>query len=64
LLTETFSAAGVIILKITYGYDVLPENDPFVMHAEREMKELTKMVTPGAYLVDMIPARTSLLPRS
>lgn len=49
------SSIGAIILKITYGYDVEDENDPFVEQADEYMQKVSLMATPGAFLVDLIP---------
>ena len=46
-----FSAAGAIILKIAYGYDVLEEHDPFIELAEKAMHTLMDAMIPGAFWV-------------
>ena len=55
------SAAGASILKVTYGYTVQEEKDPFIELAEKVMAVFSRLVTPGAYLVDLIPAREAKL---
>lgn len=41
---NTFAAA--IIMAITYGYDVVPENDPFVVRVTQFLREITLELTP------------------
>lgn len=52
----TISTAGTIIFKVTYGYTVQEENDPFVELADKVMAMISIVATPGAFLVDVIPA--------
>ena len=59
--SSTISTAGAIILKITYGYAIQGENDPFVELADNVMTMLAQITTPGAYMVDFIPARKAKL---
>ncbi|KAG2138828.1 cytochrome P450 [Suillus cothurnatus] len=47
--------AGAIILRISYGYDVKENNDPFVDLADRGMDQLSQSTAPGAFMVDIIP---------
>lgn len=51
--------AGAIILKVTYGYGIQADEDPFVELANRAMANVSLVTTPGAFLVDLIPARTN-----
>jgi hypothetical protein len=52
--------AGAIILKISYGYDVMEHNDPFLDLAARAVDKLdAAAATRGAHMVDFIPACTS-----
>ena len=55
-----FSAAGAIILSIAYGYDVSEgETDHFIQLAEMGLEEFSVAANPGAFLVDVLPWRTS-----
>lgn len=49
-------AAGAIILRISYGYDVEENNDPFVDLADRVMDHLSQSTAPGAFMVDIMPS--------
>ncbi|KAG1753727.1 cytochrome P450 [Suillus paluster] len=49
-------AAGVIILRISYGYDAKENNDPFVDLAARAMDQFSRAIAPGAFMVDVIPS--------
>jgi hypothetical protein len=51
-----YSAAGAIILRISYGYDVEENNDPFVDLADRVMDHLSQSTAPGAFMVDIMPS--------
>ncbi|KAI0267090.1 cytochrome P450 [Gloeopeniophorella convolvens] len=46
---------GAIIILITYGYEVLENEDPFVRLVDIGMTNFNEVVNPGAYLVDAIP---------
>ena len=46
---------GQVIMSITYGIDVLPENDPYVEGAENMMKALFAGSTQEAAILDAIP---------
>ncbi|KAJ5900079.1 hypothetical protein N7495_004823 [Penicillium taxi] len=49
--------AGAIILKIAYGYTIEPhKDDPLVDMAELALGHFSRAGTPGAWLVDIIPA--------
>ncbi|KAJ7584750.1 cytochrome P450 [Mycena floridula] len=47
--------AGATIMRIAYGLDVLPSNDPFIAAAEAGLTTLAKACVPGAFLVDAFP---------
>ena len=47
---------------ITYGYSVKGQGDPLVDVVEGAMHGFSECMTPGAYLVDMIPLRESPFP--
>jgi hypothetical protein len=51
--------AGAIILKISYGYDVMEHNDPFINLAARAIDEMDTAAAHGVHIVDLIPACTS-----
>lgn len=42
-------------MDITYGIEVLPENDPYIQTAEAALEAVHRASTPGAFLVDMFP---------
>ncbi|KAI0917772.1 hypothetical protein AcV7_007098 [Taiwanofungus camphoratus] len=46
---------GNIILRLTYGYYASSESDPNLMKAFRAQENFEKAITPGAWLVDVIP---------
>ncbi|KAJ5808623.1 hypothetical protein N7474_009892 [Penicillium riverlandense] len=49
--------AGAIILKIAYGYTIEPhKRDPLVHIANQALENFSIAATPGAWLVDIIPA--------
>lgn len=50
------STASTIVLKVAYGYTVQEGKDPFVELAEKTMSMVSRLATPGAFLVDLIPA--------
>lgn len=51
------SAASAIFLKVTYGYTVQEGKDPFIELADKAIGMILKITAPGAFLVDVIPAR-------
>ncbi|KAJ5915533.1 hypothetical protein N7466_011466 [Penicillium verhagenii] len=55
--TAVSHEAGAIILKIAYGYTIEPHKlDPLVQMAGLALEHFAIAGTPGAWLVDMIPA--------
>ncbi|KAJ5628173.1 hypothetical protein N7490_010401 [Penicillium lividum] len=57
LLQHLQTEAGAIILKIAYGYTIEPHKlDPLVHMAGLALEHFAIAGTPGAWLVDMIPA--------
>ncbi|KAF5372608.1 hypothetical protein D9758_005196 [Tetrapyrgos nigripes] len=48
--------AGAIILRISHGYEVREEQDPFVDLAEEAVEDLTQTTSPAAFFVNVIPA--------
>ena len=53
---SSLRTAGAIILMITYGYDVKEGKDPYVDMVDKAMENFTVTTTPGAFLVDVLPA--------
>lgn len=51
----SYSLVGAEIIAVTYGINVQEENDPWVEGAENVMDAVDHCVTPGAYLVDLLP---------
>ncbi|KAJ7786977.1 cytochrome P450 [Mycena olivaceomarginata] len=49
--------SGAIALRITYGYTVQGEDDPMIELVNDVMKEFSEAITPGAFLVDLLPIR-------
>ncbi|KAG2153775.1 cytochrome P450 [Suillus bovinus] len=47
--------AGAIILRISYGYEVKDNNDPFVDLAGRAMHQFSRCTETGAFMVDIMP---------
>ncbi|KAJ7477078.1 cytochrome P450 [Mycena galericulata] len=48
--------AGAIILRISHGYPVKENNDPFVHLAEQATEQFSLSTAPGGFMVDLIPA--------
>lgn len=44
-------------MRVAYGIDILPEDDPYVFLAEESLQALSAATNAGAYLVDSIPIR-------
>lgn len=49
------SEAGSLIMDVTYGIDVLAENDPYITTAEKGMVSVAAATAPGAFMVDALP---------
>ncbi|KAG2152859.1 cytochrome P450 [Suillus clintonianus] len=47
--------AGAIILRISYGYEVKENDDPFVNLAGRALDQFSRSTNPGAFMVDFMP---------
>lgn len=45
------SAVGGTILSITYGIDILPHNDPFLLESEENVMVVTAALVPGTFWV-------------
>ena len=56
LFDLAYRAAGAIILRISHGYDVLWQNDPFVKLAEQALDAFSIATQPGRFLVDIFPS--------
>jgi hypothetical protein len=50
----SYSFAGAIVVRITYGYEAQEQGDPIITLAESVMARFAKFCKPGAYLVDFI----------
>ncbi|KAG0702315.1 cytochrome P450 [Suillus ampliporus] len=48
--------AGAIILRISHGYEVKENNDPFVDLADRALDYFSWSTAPGAFMVDIVPS--------
>ncbi|KAG9057243.1 hypothetical protein FS842_008050 [Serendipita sp. 407] len=48
-------AAGAIILKIAYGYDVIPKDDPLVALANEALEKFSRTTLLGEFPVDLLP---------
>ncbi|KAG2051336.1 cytochrome P450 [Suillus hirtellus] len=47
--------AGAVILRISHGYEVKENDDPFVDLAERVLDQWSRATAPGAFLADVVP---------
>lgn len=56
LQTHIRKTAGAIILRISHGYEVKENNDPFIDLAEKATEQFSLATTPGGFLVDFVPA--------
>jgi hypothetical protein len=50
--------AGKVILRIAYGIDVKPRNDPYVELAEKTLHSIALGSTMGGLIFDLVPFRT------
>ena len=55
-----FRLTGGIILKLTYGYEVVDGEDPFINLIEQANGNFNAATVPGAFPVDFFPALKSL----
>lgn len=58
----TLRATGSIVLKISYGYTPLEENDPFLKMVDDATEQAAEVVRPGGYMVDVFPIRKLACP--
>ena len=49
--------SAAIVMNISYGYQISPEDDYYVSLADRALTTLAQAGLLGTYLVDYIPAR-------
>jgi hypothetical protein len=52
---NSYSTAGAVILRISHGYEVKENNDPFIDLADRVMDQFSRSTIPGAFIVDIVP---------
>ncbi|KAI0033059.1 cytochrome P450 [Vararia minispora EC-137] len=57
---HTRHMAGQVILRIAYGIDVLPQNDPFVELAEKALQSVTLATSLGGSIFDLVPILKSM----
>ncbi|KZP29745.1 cytochrome P450 [Athelia psychrophila] len=46
---------GAMIIEVSYGFQALPQNDPFIDTAEKALAAVAIGGMPGAFLVDTVP---------
>ncbi|KAF8803765.1 cytochrome P450 [Phlegmacium glaucopus] len=56
LAVHVRKTAGAVILRISHGYEVKEDNDPFVGLADQATEQFSLATAPGGFLVDLIPA--------
>ncbi|KAG2077736.1 cytochrome P450 [Suillus decipiens] len=47
--------AGAVILRISHGYEVKENNDPFIDLADRALDQWSHSTAPGAFFADVVP---------
>lgn len=47
--------AASVIMKVTYGIDLAPKNDRYIVIAEQALAGMAEAANPGAFLVDLLP---------
>ncbi|KAG1892828.1 cytochrome P450 [Suillus subluteus] len=55
LLAHVRHTAGAVILRISHGYEVKENNDPFVDVADRALVQWSRATAPGAFMADVVP---------
>ncbi|KAG6333885.1 hypothetical protein ID866_5198 [Astraeus odoratus] len=50
------TTAGAIILRISHGYHIQEDKDPFVVLADKAVDQFSRSTATGAFMVDLIPA--------
>ncbi|KAI0784390.1 cytochrome P450 [Abortiporus biennis] len=53
---DTRHMAGRTIIRVAYGFDVLPYDDPYIRIGENVMEGVSAATNAGSYLVDIFPA--------
>ncbi|OAX39048.1 cytochrome P450 [Rhizopogon vinicolor AM-OR11-026] len=56
LMKHVRHTAGAIILRISHGYEVKENDDPFIELADRALDQFSRLTIPGAWMVDIIPS--------
>lgn len=56
-LNSVPSMAGAEIMEISYGIDVEPHDDPYILTAEHAVECISATTNAGSYLVDALPIR-------
>ncbi|KAF9569422.1 cytochrome P450 [Agrocybe pediades] len=56
LANQVRKTAGSVILRISHGYQVKENHDPFVEIADKATEQFSLATAPGGFLVDLIPA--------
>lgn len=51
--------AGSLIISVSYGLDVQPQDDPYIATAEKALHAMSMAGNAGSYLVDSLPMRKS-----
>ncbi|TEB35555.1 cytochrome P450 [Coprinellus micaceus] len=49
-------SVGAVVLKVSYGYEVKDNHDPFITLADKATEQFSLATAPGGFLVDLIPA--------
>lgn len=49
-------STGAIVLRISHGYEIQEESDPFIQLADEATEQFSACSTAGAFLVDVLPA--------
>ncbi|KAG6879997.1 hypothetical protein C0992_008204 [Termitomyces sp. T32_za158] len=55
LAQQVRHTAGAIVTRIAYGYEAKENNDPFLEVAEKALSQLSDLIRPGHYMVDVLP---------
>lgn len=53
--SDSSSTSGAIILRISHGYKVQEENDPFIQLADIATEQFSSATAPGSFMVDILP---------
>ncbi|KAG6877771.1 hypothetical protein C0993_004146 [Termitomyces sp. T159_Od127] len=62
LFQHTRHTAGAIVTRIAYGYKVKENNDPFLELIDKAIAQLSDLIRPGRYMVDVLPLCKLILP--